>query len=158
MNSELHSEAVIERVWRCTWRLRLIELRNALGGCNRASLEMHFEGHDRPSLEMHFEAVIHVIERVWRHNWRPRISELTDALRGRDRASSDMHFDLEVVDGRRGRCGDCIHRLVNSKSSECDSVTSPLKLLSRNGWSQTICWEVRRKRKLHSGINSKSRE
>ena len=88
----MHLEAVIERVWRCTWRPRLSELRDALGGRDRR---------DRASLEMHFEAVI---ERVWRCNWRSRLSELRDALRGRDRACSDMHFDLEAVDGRRARC------------------------------------------------------
>jgi len=88
----MHSEAVIERVWRCTLRPRLSELGNALGGCDRR---------DRARLEMHFEAVI---ERVWRCNWRPRLIELRDALRGRDRASSDMYFDLEAVDGRRARC------------------------------------------------------
>jgi len=66
VNSEMHWEAVIERVWRCTWRPRLSELRDALGGRDRASLEMHFEA---------------VIERGWRCNWRPRLSELRDALR-----------------------------------------------------------------------------
>jgi len=35
VNSEIHSEAVIERVWRCTWRPRSSELRE--------SLEMHLE-------------------------------------------------------------------------------------------------------------------
>jgi len=49
VNSEMHSEAVIERVWRCTWRPRLSELRDALGGRDRR---------DQASLEMHFEAVI----------------------------------------------------------------------------------------------------
>jgi len=43
VNSEIHSEAVIERVWRCT--------------C---------EGHHRVNLEMHSEAVI---ERDWRSTW-----------------------------------------------------------------------------------------
>jgi len=43
VNSEMHLEAVIERVWRCTWRLRSSELRDALGGRDRASLEMHLE-------------------------------------------------------------------------------------------------------------------
>jgi len=41
MNSEMHFEAVIERVWRCHWRPRLSELRDALGGRDRASLGMH---------------------------------------------------------------------------------------------------------------------
>jgi len=39
----MHFEAVIERVWRCTWRSRLSALRDALGGRDRASLEMHLE-------------------------------------------------------------------------------------------------------------------
>jgi len=43
VNSEIHLEAVIERVWRCNWRPRLSELRHALGGCDRASLEMQLE-------------------------------------------------------------------------------------------------------------------
>jgi len=43
LNSEMHLEAVIARVWRCTWRLGSIELRDALGGLARASLEMRLE-------------------------------------------------------------------------------------------------------------------
>jgi len=39
----MHFEAMIERVWRCNWRLRLSELRDTLGGRDRASLEMHME-------------------------------------------------------------------------------------------------------------------
>ena len=56
MNSEMHLEAVIERVWRCTLRPRSSELRYAFGGLDRASLEMHLEA---------------VIERVWRSTRRP---------------------------------------------------------------------------------------
>jgi len=40
---EMRFEAVIDRVWRCTWRLRSTELRDALGGRDGASLEMHLE-------------------------------------------------------------------------------------------------------------------
>ena len=36
---------------------------------------------------------------------------------------------LEAVDGRRARCSDFIHGLVNSNPWECDKVTLPLKLL-----------------------------
>jgi len=43
-------EAMIERVWSCTWRLRLSELRDALGGCNRASFEMHWDAEIKWSL------------------------------------------------------------------------------------------------------------
>jgi len=55
VNSEIHWEAMIERVWRSTWRPRSSELRAALGGRDRVSLEMHLEA---------------VIERVWRSTWR----------------------------------------------------------------------------------------
>jgi hypothetical protein len=75
---------VIERVSRYTWRPRLSELRDALGGRDRR---------DRAGLEMHFEAVI---ELVWSCNWRPRLSELRDALGGRDGASLEMHSDAEI--------------------------------------------------------------
>jgi len=40
---EMHTETVIERVWRCTLRPRSSQLRDALGGRDRASLEMHLE-------------------------------------------------------------------------------------------------------------------
>jgi len=71
---------------RCSWRRRSSELRDALGGRDRASLEMHLEamivgtcrpkskesgdtlgGHDQASLETHLEAVI---ERDWTTTWR----------------------------------------------------------------------------------------
>jgi len=39
----MHSNAMIERVWRCNWRSRLSELRDALGGRDRVSLEMYLE-------------------------------------------------------------------------------------------------------------------
>jgi hypothetical protein len=40
---EMHWQAEVERVWRCTWRPRLSELRHALAGRDRVSVEMHFE-------------------------------------------------------------------------------------------------------------------
>jgi hypothetical protein len=39
----MHLEARIERVWRCIGRPRLSELRDALGGRDRAIVEMHLE-------------------------------------------------------------------------------------------------------------------
>jgi len=41
--SDMHLEAVIERDWRCNWRSRLSQLRDALGGRDRASLETEIE-------------------------------------------------------------------------------------------------------------------
>jgi len=55
VNLEVHLEAEIERVWRCTleaviervrrctWRPLSCELRHALGGGDRASSEMHLK-------------------------------------------------------------------------------------------------------------------
>jgi hypothetical protein len=43
VNSEVHFEAIIELVWRCNTRSRLSQLRDALGGHDRVSLEMHLE-------------------------------------------------------------------------------------------------------------------
>jgi len=43
VNSEMHLEAVIDTVWRCTWRPRSGVIKDALGGCDRGSLEMHWE-------------------------------------------------------------------------------------------------------------------
>ena len=110
------SEAVLERVERCTRRPRSSQLRDALGGQVRVNSEMHLEteiectprctgrpwssefgdavgGFDPASLEMHFEAVI---ERVWRCNWRQRLSELRDALGGRDQASLEMSWEAVI--------------------------------------------------------------
>jgi len=64
---QMHWEAVIEWVWRYTWRPRWSELRDALGGRDRLSLEMHWEA---------------VTERVWRCTCRPWSSEIGGVLGG----------------------------------------------------------------------------
>ena len=79
---EMHFEAVIERVWRCTSSQRSSELRDALAGPDRASLEMYLEA---------------VIERVRRCTWRPSSCELGDALGGRYRVNLEMHLE-SVID------------------------------------------------------------
>jgi len=43
MNSEMHWPAVIERVWRCTWRPRSSGLRDTLGSHNGAYWEIRLE-------------------------------------------------------------------------------------------------------------------
>jgi hypothetical protein len=40
---EMHFEAVIKQDGRCNWRPRLSEPRDALGGRDQASLDMHLE-------------------------------------------------------------------------------------------------------------------
>jgi len=77
----MYLEAMIELVWRCTWRPRSSELRDALGGRNRSSLEMLWEA---------------LIERVWRCTWRLRSSELRDALWGSDQAGLEMHWQAII--------------------------------------------------------------
>jgi hypothetical protein len=43
VKSEMHSEAMIKRVWRCNWKSRLSALSDALGGRVQVSLVMHLE-------------------------------------------------------------------------------------------------------------------
>jgi len=74
---------VTKQVWRCTWRPRSSELRDALGG------------QDRVNSEIHLEAVIV-------RTWRPESSEFGDTLGGCVRASLEMH--LEAVTERVWRC------------------------------------------------------
>jgi len=79
---EMYPDTMIEQVWRCTWRRRLSELRDALWGSNRATLEAMIvwtrrlwwnefgdalEGRDWVTWEMNLEAVI---ERLRRYTWR----------------------------------------------------------------------------------------
>ena len=66
MNSEMHWEAVIEEVWRCTLRLSSSEFGDPIGDRDRVNTEMHWEAE---------------IEGVWTCTSRPRSSELRDALR-----------------------------------------------------------------------------
>jgi len=73
VNSEMHWEAVIERVWRCTWRPWSCKP----AGCDRVSLEIHMEA---------------VIERVWRYTGRPRLCELAH----RNRASLEIHLEAAI--------------------------------------------------------------
>ena len=82
-------------MWRSTGRLWSSELRDTLGGRNRASLKMHLEAVIeqvwwctwRPTSsnsKMHLEAVM---ERVWRSTWRLCLSEFRDAFGGRDQVT-----------------------------------------------------------------------
>jgi len=40
---ETYLGAEIERLWTCTWRPRVSELRDVIGGCDRARVEMLLE-------------------------------------------------------------------------------------------------------------------
>jgi hypothetical protein len=101
-----------------------------------------------------------LIERVLRCTWRRRSWELG----GRDRASLEMHFgggdrarlddDLEAVDGRRTRCSDSIHQVVDSQTWECDKVTLPLSSHGELADGGQLCMKACRKLKLHPGVDS----
>jgi len=144
LNSEMHIEAVIERFSKYNWRPRSSELTDALGGCDQSSFGKDLEavidriwrstwrpmscevsdalwGSDRASLDNHLETEI-----AWTQRRTPRLwsSEFEDLhVEGSDRAGLKEYVevvDLEAVDGRRARCSDSIHWLVNSKRWECD--------------------------------------
>jgi len=74
----IYLEAVIDRIWRCTWRPRWSGLTDTLGGRDRARLEMHLETE---------------IEWTHRCTWRPWSSVFGHALGGRDRVNSVMHSE-----------------------------------------------------------------
>ena len=76
MNSEMQLEALIERIWRCTWRPRLSEHGDGLGGHNRASLESTH----RPGSSKLREALEGDNRVSWRCTCRPLSSEFGDAL------------------------------------------------------------------------------
>jgi len=67
VNGDMHLEAAIDRVWRCTGRPRWSELTDALRGRDWSSLEMHWEA---------------VIDRVWRCTCRVWSSEIGGVLGG----------------------------------------------------------------------------
>jgi len=108
VNLEVHSEAVIEQVWRYTWRLWLSEFGDAHGGRDWASLKMHLEAvimrtwrpysckcrdthecSDGASLVMHVEAVR---MRISRCTWRPSSCEVG----GHNRASLGIHLQAVI--------------------------------------------------------------
>jgi len=120
VNSEIHSNAMIERVWRFTCRAGLNKHRDAHWDRDEASLQMHVEtriirtwrpssskcwdalwGFDQFRMDMHLEDVI---EQVSGFTWRPSLSEFGawrlwlsnsgETLGGRDRASLEMQCRL----------------------------------------------------------------
>jgi len=103
---KMYLEAVIEWVWRFTWRPWSWELR----------------GHNRASLVIHMEAVI---ERVWRCTWRLWLSEYRDTLGGCDRARVEMHLEAMIKGDWRSTCGRSIWRRYSSvgrRDGSCDSI------------------------------------
>jgi hypothetical protein len=81
VNWEIHSETVINQVWRYTGRRRLRVIGGALGGWNRVNSEMHFEA---------------TIEWVWTNTSRPRSSESRDAHWGCDQASLEINLQAMI--------------------------------------------------------------
>jgi len=78
MNSEIHSEVIIEQVWRCTWRLS-----------SREFGHIHLQGHDCANSTVE-------IEQIWRYNWMPCSCEFGDTPGGHECASWDMHSDAVI--------------------------------------------------------------
>jgi len=66
-NWVMNFEAVMERVWRCTWRPRSSTLRSCTWRPWSTEFGDSLCGYDRASLEMHLQAMI---ERDWRGRWR----------------------------------------------------------------------------------------
>jgi len=58
LNSEMHLEAMIERVWRCTWRPRSSCTQRCTWRPRSCNSEMHLEAGIKLYSEMHLEAEI----------------------------------------------------------------------------------------------------
>jgi len=138
VNSEMHLEAMIERVGICTWRLGLSELRDALGSRNRATLEMHWEA---------------IIERIWRYTWRPWLSVLRDALWDYDRARLEMHlwrpWSSDFGDSLGGREGVSLE-ICTSRPWSCELAGSHRASLEIRLEAEIACTQ---KMHLEAGIN-----
>jgi len=77
LNIVMHSEAVIDPVWRCTWRRSSCTFGDTLGGSDRARLDMHLE------------ATIVC-------SWRSQSSEFGDTLGGCNLVSLEMDSDAII--------------------------------------------------------------
>jgi len=149
VNTEIHSQIVIEQVSRCTWRPWSCEP----GGHNQVGLEIHLEaviervwryahgGNDDANMEA-------VIVQVRRHTYRLWSCKLGD----RNCASFDEY--LAAVNGQCAGCWDWIHLLFNSPPWECDKVTSSFSSHAELADGSRSCRKLCRKLKLHSGVKS----
>jgi hypothetical protein len=82
VNSEMPWEPIFNRVWRCTCRPRLSELRDALECCHQTSLQKNMEAK---------------IESTPRGTSTARSSAFGDALGARDRASLEIHMSKDRI-------------------------------------------------------------
>jgi len=91
--AEMKLNAVMERVWGCTWRPKLSKLRDVIGGP------------DRPDLEMHFAALIKLTPPC---TWRLKLPNFGAALGGQDCSGLEEYCEaghLEAVDREGGAMG-----------------------------------------------------
>ena len=98
---EIHFEAGIESVWRCTWRPWSCEL----GGRNRARLEIHSDA---------------VIEQVWRCTWRPWCTKFRDGLGGHDHTRLAMHLQAGIVQVCRWSWRSWLYKLGGSNRARVE--------------------------------------
>jgi hypothetical protein len=119
---EMHLEAMIKQVWRCTRRPWSSRFGDALGGRDRVNTAMHLES---------------VTERDWRYTWRLWSTEFGDGFEPYNWATLEEY--LGVVDGRCARCWDSIHQLVAATHhSGLWPVNFPYELTWRVGWWRSI--------------------
>jgi len=129
-------EEVLDRAClRCTWRGRSGELRDALGGQDRASLEMHLE--------------VMIVRTC-----RPWLSELGYALGDWDRVNSEMHLEARIK--RVWRCTwrpwSCELASLNQASLEI-LLEAMIERDWRSTWRRSIWREARRQLRLYSLVN-----
>jgi len=148
VNSEIHLDAVFDRVRRCTMSPRWSELRDEYGRQNRFTLQAlslwEIGGSYRASLEMHFKDAI---EPVWRCTSRPWTYGISGLLGG-GRWDEGVGRCVTVKGSRYGSWHST-HQLVGPQPGESGRGIFTFELWRRAGWS---CREARRKLRLHSGV------
>jgi len=154
---KMNLEAVFNWVWRltwrpgstwtkrCTWRQWSSKFGAAYEDRNCVKLRDALGGHDWASLEMHLQVMM---ERVKRGSWRPRLSwtmrctwrpwlnrfrnvyrghdwvELSDALWGRNWACLEMYLEAQLNDTLRG----------------CDQAILQMHSKTEIEWAQSCSW------------------
>jgi len=126
---EIHSEAVMKRIWRYTSRLWPCEFGDALEGRDGANLEA-------------------VIEQVWRYSWWLWSSEFGDTLGGHDQAMFGGVLGGSPSGGcssggRRDRSWDSIHWLTCNCANVKNAVQHHMlrdEILARGGRQSILGW------------------
>ena len=150
LNSVMHLKAVIELVWRCTWRPRW------------SISQMHLEANIKLNSEMHMEAVI---EEVWRCICRPRLCHSEMHLEDEIKMNTEMHLEAVIEQGWRWTWRPWSREFGDTLGGQdhltkrctwrpwfCNSEIHLEAVIERVGWYTWIPWHIK-----IGGVHGRSR-